>query len=727
MKRNGCILLAALLFAGLAVGAANANMLANGGMEDADGITGQLGSTWPDGWTGWGPSGWHHNDPARVQGTMAIKMWWEDIWQWQDFTAIPGVEYTASIDVMNSTLETSGWDGIVKLEWFDANGTEIYQGEVARYDADVDPLDAWVTITGSDVAPEGVVTGRYTISLTGFFEGVSGALNFDNAWLGVGPPPSANEATDPEPIDMGNAAGTLDVLSWTNPDPNDPADEITCDVYFSADYPEYLLSTGEPNFLDYATLIVENQAVDSVVLSELVPAIKLGYGKDYYWRVDCYDPVGGLTTGRVWRFTTDDFKEPSLLVNGGFEAGSAGQLGDMWPDGWTGYGPSGWHHGDAGRVQETMAIKMWWNDIWQWQDFDATAGVEYFASIDVMNSTIETSGWDGIVKLEWWDGDWVLIHETIVARYDAQTDAVDEWVTISGSDVAPEGVVTGRYTISLIDWFEGVGGALNFDEAWLGTSPPALPNAARGPEPANQANVPVSLDELSWVKPDPNDPSHTILCDVYFTDYYPEYGMYGNDANFLNYAVQIGSGEEVDFVALPGSLVYGTTYYWRVDCYDPSIGLTEGQVWMFTANNFEPEVDAGEDINTWLTDGLVEVQFDATVSDDGRPNPPGEYTVLWTLSSGDAGAVMITDETVEDTAATITVAGTYEFTLVADDDELASSDTVIVTVLEDGCEAAKDQGVQMLVGDFNADCLVDMRDLAEMADNWLDCVSMDCP
>ncbi len=184
MKRNGCILLVAMLFAGLAVGVANANILANGGFEDADGVTHQLGSTWPDGWTGWGPSGWHHNDASRVQDTMAIKMWWNDIWQWQDFDATAGVEYTASIDVMNSTLETSSWDGILKLEWsYDGGGSFPDQVIVARYDAQSDPVNEWVTITGSDVAPEGAVTGRYTISLDGWFEGVGGALNFDNATL----------------------------------------------------------------------------------------------------------------------------------------------------------------------------------------------------------------------------------------------------------------------------------------------------------------------------------------------------------------------------------------------------------------------------------------------------------------------------------------------------------------------------------------------------------------
>jgi hypothetical protein len=187
MKRNGIFVIAALFFAVLAAGAANANILVNGGFEDADGVTGQLGydgsGNWPEGWTGWGDSGWHHSDAGRIQDTMAIKMWWDNIWQWQDFDATPGVEYTASIDVMNSTAEPTDWDGIIKLEWFDGDTNLIHETEVGRYDAQADALDEWVTIGGSDIAPDGVVTGRYTISLSDWYDGIGGALNFDNAVL----------------------------------------------------------------------------------------------------------------------------------------------------------------------------------------------------------------------------------------------------------------------------------------------------------------------------------------------------------------------------------------------------------------------------------------------------------------------------------------------------------------------------------------------------------------
>lgn len=181
MKRNVCVVLAVLL----AVGVVNANILVNGGFE-AGAAGGQLGpetdGNWPEGWTGWGNSGWFHTDAGRVQDTQAIKMWWDNIWQWQDFDATPGAEYTASIDVFNFSEDLSGWDGIIKLEWIDADGNRV-EGEVARYDAQSDPVDEWVNISGSAVAPEGTVTGRYTICVVDYYDGVGGALNFDNAVL----------------------------------------------------------------------------------------------------------------------------------------------------------------------------------------------------------------------------------------------------------------------------------------------------------------------------------------------------------------------------------------------------------------------------------------------------------------------------------------------------------------------------------------------------------------
>ncbi|HRX84667.1 MAG TPA: hypothetical protein P5572_06560, partial [Phycisphaerae bacterium] len=65
----------------------------------------------------------------------------------------------------------------------------------------------------------------------------------------------------------------------------------------------------------------------------------------------------------------------NLLVNGGFEDGDTGQLGTVALPGWNSWGPSGWHHDDAGRTLDTKAMKLWWDDAGLWQDFAVTPGV----------------------------------------------------------------------------------------------------------------------------------------------------------------------------------------------------------------------------------------------------------------------------------------------------------------------------------------------------------------
>ena len=58
--------------------------------------------------------------------------------------------------------------------------------------------------------------------------------------------------------------------------------------------------------------------------------------------------------------------------------------------------------------------------------------------------------------------------------------------------------------------------------------------------------------------------------------------------------------------------------------------------------------------------------LDGTVSDDGRPDPPGAMTVTWSVASG-PGAVTFADAGAVDTEATFTVAGSYLLRLTAND------------------------------------------------------------
>ena len=269
--------------------------------------------------------------------------------------------------------------------------------------------------------------------------------------------------------------------------------------------------------------------------------------------------------------------------------------------------------------------------------------------------------------------------------------------------------------------------------------------AAFAAVPLDGKKVTLDLAQTSWTNPDPNAVGGTITCDVYFTDNYPEYlpyadpnllkisdpnlrnAWYVENRNFQNYATKVVNNQPVNTLNLSAAttlpLTFGKTYYWRVDTRDssnPAAGTTIGKVWRFTADNSAPQVDAGNTVYTYLTEGTVDVTMAPTVTDDGRPNPPGATTVLWTLQSGDAGAVTINSPAAQATTLTITATGTYVFLLTADDGELVNADAVTVNVYADACLAAKGvPGYTRRAGDVNDDCTVNMTDLSLLAADWL--------
>jgi len=162
-----------------------------------------------------------------------------------------------------------------------------------------------------------------------------------------------------------------------------------------------------------------------------------------------------------------------------------------------------------------------------------------------------------------------------------------------------------------------------------------------------------------------------------------------------------------------------TQYYWAVDTYigDPNDPIY-GSVFSFIADNLPPEVDAGANAVTWLVDGVMTKNLDATVTDDDV------YTVLWTVVSepddpNNPDAV-IADPSAEDTSITLSAYGEYVLQLDASDGEYAGSDTVTINVYHDGCEVAQSlPDYEPSPGDLNGDCIVDELDLAILEEDWL--------
>ena len=90
--------------------------------------------------------------------------------------------------------------------------------------------------------------------------------------------------------------------------------------------------------------------------------------------------------------------------------------------------------------------------------------------------------------------------------------------------------------------------------------------------------------------------------------------------------------------------------------------------------NAAPNVNAGGDQNAIVGTPLT---LNGTVSDDGRPNPPGAVTIAWIQVSG-PGTASFSDSSLANSDVTFSAEGSYVLRLTADDGAASSSDEVTV-------------------------------------------------
>jgi len=96
----------------------------------------------------------------------------------------------------------------------------------------------------------------------------------------------------------------------------------------------------------------------------------------------------------------------------------------------------------------------------------------------------------------------------------------------------------------------------------------------------------------------------------------------------------------------------------------------------YAPGNQPPVVNVGSDLAVSLPS---QATLDATVTDDGMPDPPGSVTTTWTKQSG-PGTVTFGNIHAVDTTASFSAAGTYVLRLTANDSALGSYDEITVTV-----------------------------------------------
>ncbi len=107
---------------------------------------------------------------------------------------------------------------------------------------------------------------------------------------------------NPVPADNSGYPATSTTVSWSNPDPNDPAQPITAMAYL---YESDVKMATDPNmgpelYDEGVQVLVVDETQESATVS-------LSPNKHYYWKVYITDPSMGTTaSGPVWYFQTAD-------------------------------------------------------------------------------------------------------------------------------------------------------------------------------------------------------------------------------------------------------------------------------------------------------------------------------------------------------------------------------------------------------------------------------------
>jgi hypothetical protein len=96
--------------------------------------------------------------------------------------------------------------------------------------------------------------------------------------------------------------------------------------------------------------------------------------------------------------------------------------------------------------------------------------------------------------------------------------------------------------------------------------------------------------------------------------------------------------------------------------------------------NLSPMVNAGPDATVILPSVL---ELAGSVTDDGKPSPPGVTTSTWSVTSG-PGPVVFADPAAVETTASFSVPGSYVLRLTADDSAAVGVDELTVSVSEAG-------------------------------------------
>lgn len=479
-------------------------------------------------------------------------------------------------------------------------------------------------------------------------------------------------AVEPIPADGSLYEDTLVALNWL-PGLN----AVSHDVYFGYSFDDVDNGTNDTFQGNQVETFLTVGIAGTPVPDGLVP------GTTYYWRIDEVDADGTIVKGDVWSFTVPSLKAYNHNIQDGayfidpdvglsWTPGSGAKLhtvyfGDNFDDVNDAVdGPS-----QAAAAYAPGPLEPGKTYYWRVDEFD---GVETYKG-DVLSFTTLTENGTGlrgdyytgqnfddfeltridpVVDFSWggsapdptlpadsfsvrWTGDVSAQFTEKYSFYTITDDGLRLWVngrliidnwTLHGDteDTGTIDLVAGHTYSIVLEYFENSSGAT----AHLGWQSPHTtkqiiptyllwpPVKARNPKPFDGAEDVKQTTFLSW-EPGEAAASH----EIYF----------GTDKEAVKNAV-MASPEFVGLDELgaegfnPGELLWGTTYYWRIDEINDTNPDSpwKGNVWSFTTANF-PILDDFEDYNfgnnqIWWAwkDGL------GYAAHDNEPAYPGNGT-----------------------------------------------------------------------------------------------------
>jgi hypothetical protein len=239
---------------------------------------------------------------------------------------VPGVD---DVEVILTVVSVSGPGYVsMKIECYDETdafpNNDDGGGSIQIYDFEAAGLTftspGIYTFNTSDLAlsnagpiPAGTVAITPVIVVAGGTNKNAAVGVIDEIWLGKAGTYMSTKATSPNPSNGSIVGSSLDILSWTNPEPFNTAEAIICDVYFldggESPLPEDP-NLGPDLVHPDAKLIADNLPAEMLDLNDAMEVVlPLNDEHYYYWAVHCTDPNNGVsitTQGDIWYFYTGD-------------------------------------------------------------------------------------------------------------------------------------------------------------------------------------------------------------------------------------------------------------------------------------------------------------------------------------------------------------------------------------------------------------------------------------